>query len=381
MAAALLAASPSAGAPPLPAGIPGIPRCLTAGADAARGDRGTPLGDVPAARRATLARGVNVTDLFGPGRERDVDATFRRLRLAGIRHVRIPVSAEVFADNPPPWQAEVLRHLDQAVCSAMAQHLGIVIDLHWLGAGPKGETVETMTTRLAEVWRRLAGRYGRAPADGMFFEVLNEPKLPDERQWEGVQNTLVRAIRSVAPANTVIATASPWSTAAALAAMVPLGDRNVVYAFHFYTPMIFTHQGAAWSLPNYASVDGLVFPARPDNVAEVARHAAPDRQAELADYGRNFRDTRPIETEIQAAANWAQRYGTVLAVTEFGVYDKAAPLPARAAWLAAVRRTLKAHDIGWTVWEYQGGFGIADDLRRGCTVPDSAVAALDLCGS
>jgi endoglucanase len=377
MVAVLLAASPSASASPLATGIPGVPRCLTAGA---RGDRAIPLDDVPAARRATLARGVNVTDLFEPGGERKVDATFRRLRLAGIRHVRIPISADVFADNPPPWQAEAVRHLDQAVCSARAQRLGVVIDLHWPGAAPKDETVETMTTRLAEVWRRLAGRYGRVPADGIFFEVLNEPKLPDERQWEGVQSALVRAIRSVAPANTLIATASPWSTAAALAAMVPLGDRNVVYAFHFYTPMIFTHQGAAWSLPNYASVDGLVFPARPDNVAEVARRAAPDRQAELAEYGRNFRDARPLETEIETAANWAQRYGAALVVTEFGVYDKAVPLPARAAWLGAVRRTLKAHDIGWTVWEYQGGFGIADDLRRGCTAPDSAATALDLCG-
>jgi len=378
-AATLLAAAalPLAGAHAQSHAIRPVPACVPHGYSASNGPAPT---EVPPGRRAVLARGVNVTDLLAADRYPDLEATFRRLRLAGIRHIRIPVPPDAFSDVPPPWQADVLRRLDHSVCAAIAGGLAVVIDLHpFRPLGPEGEPLQTLTTQLAEVWRRLAGRYSALPADKIFFEVLNEPKLPDIHQWEAMQTQLVAAIRSVAPDNTVIATASPWSTAAALTAMTPLSDRNVVYTFHFYTPMIFTHQGATWSLPNFGSIGGLVFPANSGNVAAVSRRAAHGLLADLDTYGKDFRNADPIAAEIQPAADWAKRNGTILMVTEFGVYDKAAPRPARAAWLADVRRELESNDIGWTIWEYRGGFGIDSDLRAGCSTSASAATALHLC--
>ena len=111
----------------------------------------------------------------------------------------------------------------------------------------------------------------------------------------------------------------------------------------------------------------------------VARHADAPRREELAAYGRDFADGRRIASEIGAASAWGRRYGVAVVATEFGVYDKAPP-PARAAWLATLRRDLEAGGIGWTVWEYRGGFGIAPDLQRGCAAPNSAAKALGLCG-
>jgi hypothetical protein len=213
----------------------------------------------------------------------------------------------------------------------------------------------------------------------VFFEVLNEPKFPDEREWEHLQSRIVLAIRSVAPRNTLILTASPWSTATSLIAMMPVADRNVVYTFHTYTPMIFTHQSAPWSLPSYASVAGLAFPANAENVRAVAGHIEAARQDELAAYGRDFVDDQRIASEIDVAASWGRRNGVAVVATEFGVLDKAPP-SARAAWLSTVRLNFEARGIGWTVWEYRGGFGIASDLQRGCMTPDSAAKALDLCG-
>jgi endoglucanase len=111
----------------------------------------------------------------------------------------------------------------------------------------------------------------------------------------------------------------------------------------------------------------------------VASHTEAARQEELAAYGRDFVNDQRIISEIDAASAWARRYGVAVVATEFGVDDKAPP-PARAAWLATVRRSLEARGIGWTVWEYRGGFGIATDLQRGCAASDSAAKALGLCG-
>lgn len=356
--------------------------CLSRHAGAARG--------APRSRGALLARGINVTDLFEPADEPDLPGTFRRLRRAGIRNVRIPVSPEIFASVPPAWQASALRRLDQAVCDAIDADLGVVIDLHPFALlEPVGGPIEAIGAQLAVVWRRLAARYGNASPDLVLFEILNEPKLPDGQQWETVQRSLLHAIRSVAPGNTVIATASPWSTAAALSALTPVADRNVVYAFHFYTPMIFTHQAAAWGPTGFGSVHGLDFPAQPDNVEAVSRRADPVVTGVLADYAKGFSDSRPIGDEIERAASWGRLHHVLVTVTEFGVYDRAAPAASRAAWLSTVRQQLERRRIGWSVWEYKGGFGIDGDLRQGCaapgsapvSVPVSAATALDLCGS
>ncbi len=354
-------------------------RCGAIGRESAAGAQQVVQSDIPAARREILMRGVNVTDLFDPDNQPDVTATFQQVRAAGFRHVRIPVDPRTFADNPPAWRDKVVQRLDQSVCAAINEDLGVIIDLHPFAAlGPADEPIDAMTQRLATIWHRIATRYASAPTDRVFFELFNEPKLVDENKWRTIQATFLRAVRSAAPGNTVIATGSPWSTIAAVGGLNPLPDRNVAYAFHFYTPMIFTHQGTTWSQPSYASIAGLTFPATPENVEQVAQGATHDRQAELSIYEKIFRDGTLIGADITFAADWARRHGTFLVVTEFGVYAKA-PQPARAAWLAAVRRDLEAYGIGWTVWEYRGGFGIESEQNRPCHVIPAAAEALGLC--
>ncbi len=360
--AALASMSPARAAVPPPA------PCL-AEAASARGPGGA-VDIVPAERLAVLARGVNVTNLLGPAAIGDLDAAFAGLRDAGLRHVRLPVSPQTFAVDPPPWQADALRAIDAAVCAALRLGLGVILDMH--------PTEPVATEALPDLWRQLAARYAAAAPDLIFLELLNEPKWPGA-EWAYVQGALAAAIRLAAPGNTLIATASPWSTAAALAALRPLPDRNVVYAYHFYTPMVFTHQGAAWSLPDLSSVAGLQFPASAKNAGPVAAAAAPSLRPVVADYGWRYRSAQPLAAEIALASAWARRWAVPLVVTEFGVFGTAPPT-SRGAWLGAVRRAFEADATGWTVWEYAGGFGIADELGpEACLDPAAARPALGLC--
>ncbi len=339
----------------------------------------TGLDTVPAARRAILAKGVNVTNLFPPSAEIPIPDTFAQIRRIGFRHVRVPISPDVYADPPPPWQGALLARLDLAVCTAASLHLGIIIDLHPFHAlAPEGGSNEAITANLVTDWRKLASRYGKVAPDYVFFEVLNEPKIPDATDWQAMQETMLHAIRAQAPRNTVILTASPWSTPEVLAALTPSPDRNVVYTFHLYTPMIFTHQTAEWGPPHYDTIHGLDYPARANNVASVARRIAPELQPALAAYGRDFTDGKAIAAQVDLAADWARRNGTFLISTEFGVYNRATPA-ARAAWLHDVRLAYERRQIGWTVWEYTGGFGIDGDLRLGCGAPHTITEALALC--
>jgi hypothetical protein len=179
----------------------------------------------------------------------------------------------------------------------------------------------------------------------------------------------------------VLLTASPDSTAGALTGLTPVEDDNVVYVFHFYSPMLFTHQGAEWAQPNLESVRGLIYPPDVRNVDLVKARALISYQASLSDYVRDYVYGRAIRSEIDMAAHWAKSHRVRLIATEFGVYKSAVPPESRIAWFHDVRKALEAQSIGWTVWELHGGFGIASDIETGCKSENTVRAALGLCSN
>ena len=63
---------------------------------------------------------------------------------------------------------------------------------------------------------------------------------------------------------------------------------------------------------------------------------------------------------------------------EFGVYRLAAPPESRIAWLQDVRQALEAFWIGWTMWDYAAGFGLAEDRAGLRTLDTATVRALGL---
>jgi endoglucanase len=146
--------------------------------------------------------------------------------------------------------------------------------------------------------------------------------------------------------------------------LTPSPDDNVAYVFHLYAPMVFTHQGADWGDPTYESTRGLQYPPSYPNLTIIQNRAPMSLKPDLAAYGMLGRDV--IIRNIQPALDWSRRYQKHLVVTEFGVYRAFAPPASRAAWLHDARVALEKDGIGWTLWEYNGGFGIKSDLDLGC---------------
>ena len=335
-------------------------------------------------RLQALSRGVNLTDAFRPGVSmatlgRDV----ARLRSLGIRHVRLPLDPGWVIAWPADGKPDArLARLDDTVCLAMSSGLAVILDAHPEGglalndAAPPG-TVDA----LALAWDRLGARYAAFTPDLMFFEALNEPALRNAARWDLAQQALLAHIRKAAPRHTVLLTATPDSTAGALAGLNPSDDANVAYVFHFYSPMVFTHQGADWASPDFGSIRGLFYPAEPGNAAAVRDRAVAADAKPLTNYMASYGNTDAIRAEIDVAARWAASHDVHLVATEFGVYGAAAPQSSRVAWLRDVRMALEAHSVGWTVWEYRGGFGIDGDLGRGCGTAQSVGSALGLCQS
>jgi len=321
--------------------------------------------DVPAQRLATLTHGVNFIGLFEyktvPVLLNDI-ATVHRL---GFRHIRMLVDPAVI------WQTGEPQRLDRIIQAAMNANLGVILCMHsyvhYFADDP--QTVARWTT----AWKRLASHYATTNPDLLFFELVNEPPFTDGARWAAIQENLRQEVRAVAPNHTILMTGTPVSTSYALSQLPASKDDNVVYTFHLYAPMVFTHQDADWAGPDYGSVHGLQWPPSEPNLTNVQRKATANVQQDFKLIRQH--GIAMIPDEISAAAEWGRQNHTHVMVTEFGVY-RAAPLQSRLAWMQQARMALEKFDIGWTVWEYDGGFAIKPDVQFGC---GPMLAALGLC--
>jgi aryl-phospho-beta-D-glucosidase BglC (GH1 family) len=322
---------------------------------------------------AHLQHGINLSEWFaqvyderGYTREhfvswttaQDIDA----IKAMGFDHVRLSVNPQPMfrrgqADRIPE---EYLGYLDGALQMILTRGLAVIIDIH-----PESDFKQKLATddsfveQFADYWRALARHYASTNPELVSFEILNEPEFKDRFRWQGVQAKLALAIREGAPQHTIIAAGAYWSSESELLFFDPLRDPNIIYNFHFYEPHVFTHQGATWSTNYVHYLKDLPYPSTPENV-QAAAALLPDavNRLQAIHYGLDRWNAARVDGEIGQVAAWANRWNVPVTCNEFGVYRKAANPRDRAAWILDVRTTLEKYGIGWTMWDYSGGFGV-----------------------
>jgi hypothetical protein len=324
--------------------------CVLAGALAPR----------PALAAGPLRRGVNVSGWAKP----DGEAHIRLAAAAGFDHLRLPVDPMTLWDGSAtvllqPGPLSVLR---QRVEMAQALGMAVIVDAHPAAAIKQRILADpAFATGFEAYWQALAAALAAVPDDVLYLEPLNEPGGTPARTWPGQQDTLLRAIRAVSPHRRLIAEGANASSPADMMALTPYHLDGVTYAFHFYAPMIFTHQGATWSRPYLRALHGVPYPVPATALQSMGRSlddpAARDelsREAAGGDWG-----ARRVAASLARVTDWSQRYRVPVICNEFGVFRNGGVAPAhRAAWLADVREGLERQGIGWTLWELSGGFGI-----------------------
>lgn len=339
---------------------------------------------VPPQRLANLRHGINTSHWFaqvydakGYTKEHFQAWTTAQdialIKAMGFDHIRLSVNPEpMFRHNQADEiLTEYLGFLDDAVKMILDHGLAVVIDIH-----PESDFKsklaqdDTFVEQFSDYWRALAKHYSNLDPDRVFFEILNEPEVRDRYRWYGIQAKLAAAIREGAPQHTIIAAGAQWSADDQLLFLEPLRDPNVVYNFHFYEPHIFTHQGATWGVNYWHFLKGLPYPSTPES-AEKAALQEPDAVNRLyvVRYGLDRWNAERIDAEVSQVAEWARQRGVPVVCNEFGVYRKNADPKDRAAWIKDLRTSLEKHNMGWTMWDYSGGFGVVTK-KDGKAAPD-----------
>lgn len=331
---------------------------------------------VPAARVARLARGVNVCLWFrylGNAGESHFATHFtaddaKRLRDWGLGHVRLPLAPDVvFRKGEYAWDTKRLADVERAISLLLDQGLAVVVDVHGERSQPGKDLEQDLllkpngVERLADLWRGLARQLQALPADRVFLELLNEPVFERrEREWPGMAEQLVRAMRSAAPEHTFVVGGPVWSSVYGLIEyMRPVSDPNVVYTFHFYEPFAFTHQGAEWTEPALRTVREVPYPVPASGHDEIlARQPEGAPRDAVRKYLASGWNREKLQGEMAKAIAWGTRHGVPLYLGEFGAYPHVARAEDRRRWFEALRVVLEAAGVGWALWGYDDILGL-----------------------
>src|SRR5215469_1865606 len=350
------------------------------------------LAGVPPRRLNNLRHGINASHWFAQvydpvGYKKEhfqvwtTEKDIALIKSMGFDHVRLSVNPEPMflhnhADEIP---AEYLGYLDDAVKMILKHDLAVVIDIHPESDFKAKLAHDEFVEQFSDYWRGLARHYSKLDPDRVFFEILNEPEMSDRYRWYGIQAKLATAIREGAPQHTLIVAGAQWSADDQLVFIEPLRDPNIIYNFHFYEPHIFTHQGATWGVNYWHFLKGVPYPSSPASVEEAAA-LEPDAVNRLAvvRYGLDHWNAQRIDAEITQVDEWAHQRGVPVVCNEFGVYRKNTDPKDRAAWINDVRTSLEKHGIGWTMWDYAGGFAVAPRTNGTAIADELTVKALGL---
>ena len=346
--------------------------------------------EVPSSRLARLSRGINLSHWFAQAADYsrahlESHTTVDDLTLIkslGFDHVRLTLEPTPLLNvhDPGRLKLEYLKYLDNALDSILTQGLAVIVDIH-----PSDEfkvrlnSSDRQIEAFSKFWSALARHLSSRDPDRVFLEIINEPMVEDGYRWLGMQAKLISAVRLGAPNHTIIASGHRWSGLAELLFLVPYADRNIIYNFHFYEPFAFTHQGASWAGPNVFFYKNIPYPSTVESVSKVL-DTIQDEPARfnLLRYGEDGWNAARIEREIGVAAAWAAKYQVPLTCNEFGTFRNFAPPADRAIWIRDIRTALEKHGIGWTMWDYAGGFAVVNK-QNGRATPDlEVVKALGL---
>lgn len=297
--------------------------------------RGSGRGD-PFEQNRRIGRGVNVIG-YDPLWKRLDGARmqprhFGLIKEAGFNSVRIPLYPFRFMDEDAGHTISDgwLGALDWAVEQALGNGLTTILDFHEFNA--MGRDPHGNKARFLAAWEQLGDRYQDTP-DQVVMELLNEPhtELTPEL-WNEFLIEALAIVRATNPDRTVIVGPGSWNSIQHLSELeVPEDDGNIIVTVHYYNPMAFTHQGAAWA---------------GDHPVGVPWNGTPEEQRAIIDH-------------FEEAQAWSRQYNRPLFLGEFGAYDRA-DMDSRARWTSFVTRQAEERGWSWAYWQFDSDFILYD---------------------
>ena len=286
----------------------------------------------------------------------------------GMDHVRLPIDYDVIETEDGKPIEEGLNHIEECISWCRKFGLNIVLDLHKTkgymfdkNAVPDADLFFTnieLQERFYKTWSGLIDRFGK-DKDIIIYELLNEVVNPFYAdKWNEIAMKAISIIRAKESDARIMVGGVRNNDVKSIPLMFPPTDENLVYTFHCYDPLCFTHQKAFW-VPN--SDFDLNYPDTVSVYQEKSRRLEQEKDGNIFHTSIEMIGPQYFEEIFAEAVEFAEKYNISLYCGEFGVIDLA-PLEDSVRWLRDINEVMCKHGIGRSYWSYKRmDFGITDE--------------------
>lgn len=272
----------------------------------------------------------------------------------GLTYVRLPVNYRIWTKDFDYFHPDrtVWDGIDAYLDETRSRGLQLALNLHrapgYCINDNHREKHNLWTDHEAQdafvfLWTEFAQRWKGVSNEFLAFDLVNEPAavgqygLTRENHAALIRRT-VRAIRDIDPRREI----SINGLAGGNLAMPELADLDVIQSGRGYQPMPVTHYQASWC----AETKGLPLPVYPGT-----------------DWDGRLWDQAALRAHYQPWRD-LQAQGVKVHIGEFGCYNKV-PNDLALRWFADLLALFEEFGWGYSLWNFEGDFGIAGHGRPG----------------
>ena len=284
----------------------------------------------------------------------------------GFDHVRLPVDYNLVQDKDGNFIESGFAYIDNCIDWCGKVGLNMILDLHKTagfsfddGEGEQGFFYsDEMISRFTALWTEFAKRYGKY-STRLAFELLNEiVEECDNEPWLKIAEKTVHIVRKYAPETKILIGSYYNNSVQTVKYLAKPFDENIIYNFHCYEPLLFTHQGAYWvkNMPDEFRINYPVSKSEFLEKSAILPNINPFEQA----IPENGFSTEYFENLFREAIETAENRNVMLYCGEYGVIELA-DAESAVNWYRDIHSVLEKYGIGRAIWCYKGkDFGILD---------------------
>lgn len=284
----------------------------------------------------------------------------------GLDHVRVPVDYNLVETDNGEYVEDGFKYIQKAIDWCKKYNLNMILDVHKTAGfsfdqhhGESGFFEnEKLQERFYRLWEEFSKRFAQNEKM-LAFELLNEVTDPKVSPvWNRITKKCIERIRAIAPTIKILV-GSYWNNSvSAVKDLDPPFDENIVYNFHCYEPLIFTHQNAAWlGMKNVKVPFESTFAQMNELSKQNLNMIVSGSDSMPADGTINV---QYFENLFKSALDICEERNVALYCGEYGVIDQTAPEDVL-KWYQIFSGLLDKYNIGRAAWTYKEmDFGISD---------------------